>query len=53
MLDDFGGNLGRAWRETAEEDANREMLIRDLWTVSIAAQLASSPSIRPRAGRET
>jgi hypothetical protein len=30
VLDDFGGNLGRAWRETAEEDANREMLIRDL-----------------------
>ncbi|XIA62224.1 hypothetical protein ACFIOY_21590 [Bradyrhizobium sp. TZ2] len=29
MLDDFGGNLGRAWRETAEEDANREMLISD------------------------
>jgi hypothetical protein len=29
-LDDFGGNLGRLWRETAEEDANREMLIRDL-----------------------
>jgi hypothetical protein len=53
VLDDFGGRLGRAWRETAEEDANREMLIRDLWTVSIAAQLASSPSIRPRAGRET
>jgi hypothetical protein len=30
VLDDFGGNLGRLWRETAEEDANREMLIRDL-----------------------
>jgi hypothetical protein len=30
VLDDFGGNLGRAWRETAEGDANREMLIRDL-----------------------
>ena len=30
VLDDFGGNLGCAWRETAEEDANREMLIRDL-----------------------
>jgi hypothetical protein len=30
VLDDFGGNLGRAWRETAERDANREMLIRDL-----------------------
>jgi hypothetical protein len=30
VLDDFGGRLGRAWRETAEEDANRETLIRDL-----------------------
>ena len=30
VLDDFGGRLGRAWRETAEEDANHEMLIRDL-----------------------
>jgi hypothetical protein len=30
VLDDFGGNLGRAWRETAEGDANREMLIHDL-----------------------
>jgi hypothetical protein len=30
LLDDFGGRLGRAWRETAEEDANHETLIRDL-----------------------
>ena len=30
MLDDFGGNLGRVWRETAEGEANREMLIHDL-----------------------
>lgn len=30
VLDDFGGNLGRVWRETAEGDANREMLIHDL-----------------------
>ena len=30
VLDDFGGNLGRAWRETAEADADRETLIRDL-----------------------
>ena len=30
VLDDFGGNIGRAWRETAEEDANRETLIHDL-----------------------
>ena len=30
MLDDFGGNFGRVWRETAEADANHETLIRDL-----------------------
>ena len=30
VLDEFGGRLGRAWRETAEEDANHETLIRDL-----------------------
>jgi hypothetical protein len=29
VLDDFGGNLGRVWHETAEGDA-REMLIHDL-----------------------
>ena len=27
---DFGGRLGPAWRETAEEGADRETLIRDL-----------------------
>jgi hypothetical protein len=31
VLDDFGG-LGRAWRETDEEDADRETLIRDLFS---------------------
>ena len=30
VLDDFGGRLGRAWRETGEEDTDRETLIRDL-----------------------
>src|SRR5688572_13520111 len=30
VLDDFGGNFGRVWRETAEADAKHEMLIRDL-----------------------
>jgi hypothetical protein len=29
VLDDLG-RLGRVWRETAEEDANHETLIRDL-----------------------
>jgi hypothetical protein len=30
LLDDFGERLGRAWRETDEEDTDRETLIRDL-----------------------
>ena len=30
MLDDFGGRLGRAWRETDEEGTDRETLIRNL-----------------------
>ena len=32
VLDDFGGNLGRVWRETAEADANHETLIRESQT---------------------
>jgi len=30
VLDDFGGDLGRAWSETAEEDTARPILIRHL-----------------------
>jgi hypothetical protein len=30
VLDDFGGRIGRAWRETDEEATDRETLIRDL-----------------------
>ncbi len=30
MLDDFGGRLGRGWRETDEVCTTREVLIRDL-----------------------
>lgn len=30
VLEDFGGRLGCAWCETAEEDANRVTLIRHL-----------------------
>ena len=30
VLDDFGGRFGCAWCETAEGDANRDTLIRDL-----------------------
>jgi len=31
VLEDFG-SLGRSWRETDEEDADRETLIRDLFS---------------------
>jgi len=30
VLEDFGGRLGRAWCETAEEDTDRATLIRHL-----------------------
>ena len=30
VLDDFGGRLGSAWRETDAENADRKALIRDL-----------------------
>src|SRR5512139_3183079 len=30
ILDDFGGRLGRAWRETDEAGTDRETLIGDL-----------------------
>jgi hypothetical protein len=30
VLDDFGGRLGRAWREADEEVTDRETLIRNL-----------------------
>lgn len=30
VLDDFGGRLGRAWRETDEERTDRETVIADL-----------------------
>jgi hypothetical protein len=30
VLDDFGGRIGRAWRETDEQATDRETLIRDL-----------------------
>jgi hypothetical protein len=30
VLDDFGGRIGRAWRETDEQATDRKTLIRDL-----------------------
>ena len=30
VLDDFGGRLGRAWRETDEDATSRDVLISDL-----------------------
>ncbi len=30
VLDDFGGRIGRTWREVAEEDTGRTTLIADL-----------------------
>ena len=30
MLDDFGGSIGQAWRETGVEDANLETVLTNL-----------------------
>jgi hypothetical protein len=30
VLDDFGGNFGKAWRETNEANTTRDALVRDL-----------------------
>jgi hypothetical protein len=30
VLDDLGGRLGRTWRETDEDDTDRDTLIRDM-----------------------
>jgi hypothetical protein len=30
VLDDFGGRLGRAWRETDEQSIDRQTVIKDL-----------------------
>jgi len=30
VLDDFGGNFGKAWRETNEAKTTRDALVRDL-----------------------
>ena len=30
VLDDFGGGIGQAWRETGVEDANLENVLTDL-----------------------
>src|ERR1700733_1781916 len=32
VLDDFGGSLGRSWRETDDEQTDRKTLIYDLMT---------------------
>jgi hypothetical protein len=32
VLDDFGGRLGRVWRETDEDRTDREIVITDLMT---------------------
>ena len=53
VLDDFGSRLGRSWRETDENAANRETLIRDLVEASSTIPSASSPSIPWKVGPGT
>jgi hypothetical protein len=53
VLDDFGGRLGWAWRETDADSADRETLIRDLVNGETAIRSASSSSIALRGGAAT
>lgn len=53
VLDDFGRQLGLAWRETDPSDAKLETVITDLMEGSTKTRSASSPSTPPNAGRKT
>jgi hypothetical protein len=53
VLDDFGGRMGMAWRETDPADTNLKTVIRDLLDGSMPTRSASSLSTRQRAGRAT
>jgi len=36
VLDDFGGNIGKAWRETIEANTTRDALVRGTHTTKTA-----------------
>ena len=44
VLDDFGGRLGRVWRETDEANTDRAAVIRGLLEGHTRTLSASSPS---------
>jgi hypothetical protein len=52
VLDDFG-RIGYSWRETDQDGADRETLIRDLLAGQYNRPVRSSPSIPLKAGAET
>ena len=52
VLEDFG-SLGRSWRETDEEDADRETLIRDLFSGEYTDPVRIVASTPPKDGRAT
>jgi hypothetical protein len=51
VLDDFGGRLGRAWRETDEGKTDRQTVIIDLMDGRYSSPARWSPSIQLKAGR--
>ena len=53
VLDDFGGQLGLAWRETDPSDAKLETVITDLMTGEYKNPVRVVPSTPPNAGRKT
>lgn len=44
VLDDFGEQIGRCWREAAEDGTDRETVINDLIDGQYTTPSASSPS---------
>ena len=52
VLDDFGGRIGRAWRETDEDAVDRETLILNLLSGEYKNRFASLPSIPLKDGAE-
>jgi hypothetical protein len=52
VLDDFG-KVGRAYRETAEEDSTLGSVVDDLLSGQLTIRCASWPSTLPRVGHGT
>jgi hypothetical protein len=53
VLDDFGGSIGQAWRQTGVKDANLETVLTDLLGGQFSNPVRVIGSTPPKAGRAT